>query len=168
MINVMPLTRAVPLLIVLAAIGSLATALIAEHVYKLEPCILCIYQRLPFVATGVLALLALRLEKFPDAVIAVIAVCGLIYLAGSGIAFYHVGVEQHWWLSGCTGELFTGGSVADLKASLMSKPEKPCDDIDWTLFGISMATYNVAYSGGLGLLSLGAAMQMSKSRKTKA
>ena len=48
----------------------------------------------------------------------------------------------------------------------MQKPEKACDDIDWTLFGISMATYNVAYSGGLGLLSLGAAMQMSKSRKS--
>jgi disulfide bond formation protein DsbB len=162
----MPMTRAIPLLIVLVAIGSLASALVAEYVYRLEPCILCIYQRLPFIATGVLALLALKMERFPVAVIGIIAVCGLIYLAGSGIAFYHVGVEQHWWLSGCSGELFTGGSVADLRAGLMSKPEKPCDDIDWTLFGISMATYNVAYSGGLGLLSLGAAMQMSKTRKT--
>lgn len=158
-------TRAIPLLIVFIAIGSLASALVAEHVYKLEPCILCVYQRLPFIATGLLALLALKMEKFPAMIIAVIAVCGLVYLTGAGIAFYHVGVEQHWWVSGCTGELSGNISVADLKASLMSKPEKACDDIDWTLFGISMATYNVAYSGGLGLLSLGAAMQMSKSRK---
>lgn len=167
MINIMPLTRAIPLLIVLVAIGTLAVALTAEYVFKLEPCILCLYQRLPFVATGVLALLALRLEKFPAAVIGIIAVCGLIYLTGSGIAFYQVGVEQHWWLSECTGELSTGLSVADLKAALTKKPEKPCDEIDWTLFGISMATYNVAYSAGLGLLSLAAAMQMSKSRKSQ-
>jgi len=162
----MTMIRIVPLFIVLVAIGTLAAALTAEHVFKLEPCILCIYQRLPFVATGVMGLIALRMENFPVAVVALIALSGLAYLSGSGIAFYHVGVEQHWWLSGCSGELSGNLTVTDLKASLMQKPEKACDDIDWTLFGISMATYNVAYSGGLGLLSLGAAMQMSKSRKS--
>lgn len=34
-------------------------------------------------------------------------------------------------------------SLADLKAQLAVKQEKPCDIVDWRFFGLSMATYNV-------------------------
>ena len=39
----------------------------------------------------------------PAARRAALALAGLTFLAGAAIAFFHVGVEQHWWrgMAGC-------------------------------------------------------------------
>ncbi|MBT4932550.1 MAG: disulfide bond formation protein B [Rhodospirillaceae bacterium] len=162
----MPFNRLIPAFIFLVTVGALSLALTAQHVYRLEPCILCLYQRIPFIVTGLLAVLALRLKASSVLIPLIIIICGLVYLVGAGIAVYHVGVEQHWWLSGCSGTLSDTVSLQDLRSSLMQKPEKSCDDVDWTLFGISMATYNVIGSGVLGMASIAAGIQLSKTRKT--
>ncbi len=161
----MTLSRLIPAFIFLVAIGALATALSAQHLFKLEPCILCLYQRIPFIATGLLAVLALRLKPSSPLIPLLVILCGLIYLGGAGIAIYNVGVEQHWWISGCSGRLTDNVTVDQLRASLMQKPVKACDDVDWTLYGISMATYNVAFSSALGLASIAAGIQLSKTGK---
>lgn len=160
--GVMSLERLTPLFILLASAASLLTALTAEYGFGVDPCILCTYQRIPFAVTAVLALIALRLDASSPLLVPIIIICGLAYLGGAGVAVYHVGVEQHWWVSGCTGTLAENVSLDQLKASLMQKPEKPCDQLDWTLFGISMATYNVVYSGVLGLASLAAGLKIRK------
>jgi disulfide bond formation protein DsbB len=142
--------RLVPLAVLGLSVGALATAYIAEIFFGLEPCPLCLYQRIPFALTGVLALLALagplsgRLER------TVINVCGLVFLIGGAIAVYHVGVEQHWWASAAC----PGGSPATLtfeqmQQALTSGEPKACDTVDWRLFGISMAGYNIVYSFAL-------------------
>ena len=65
------------------------------------------------------------------------------------MAFYHVGVEQHWWgsFAACGGELATDLTLEDLKAQLGGGniPRKPCDRIDWELFGLSLAGYNAGH-----------------------
>jgi disulfide bond formation protein DsbB len=157
--------RLIPIGILLASLGSLSFALTSQIVFDKDPCILCLYQRVPFVVTALLAVLALRLNKSSSLIPLVVILCGLIYLIGAGIAVYHVGVEQHWWISGCSGALADSVTLDQLRASLMQKAEKACDDIDWTLFGISMATYNVFFSSGLGLGTVVAGMQLSKTRK---
>jgi len=156
------LERLVPLALVVIAIGALAMALTAEHVFRLEPCILCLYQRIPYVATGILGLLALRLEKSLGLLAFAVALAGLAYLGGAGIAAYHVGVERHWWMSGCTGQLADGMTIEQLRASLLARPEKPCDDVDWTLFGLSITTYNMVFSAIIGAATLAAAWRMVK------
>ncbi|NQU57638.1 MAG: disulfide bond formation protein B [Rhodospirillales bacterium] len=161
----MPLNRLIPAFIFLVAIGTMALALSAQYIFKLDPCILCLYQRVPFVLTGLLAVMALRLKVSSPLIPLIIILCGLIYLSGAGIAIYHVGVEQHWWVSGCTGDLSETVTLDQLRASLMQKPAKSCDDVDWTLYGISMATYNVFFSGMFGMASIAAGMQLSKTRK---
>jgi disulfide bond formation protein DsbB len=45
-------------------------------------------------------------------------------------------------------------------AALQEKPEKSCGDIDWTLFGVSMATYNTVISALLAVLSIWAWRQL--------
>jgi len=161
-IGTMSLRRLFPVLIVAVALGAISMALWAEHVQKLEPCILCLYQRVPFIVTGLLALMALRFHRNSGAIVVLVGLCGLTYLAGAGVAVYQVGVEQHWWVSGCSGSLPGEMNMDQFKASLLARPEKPCDAVDWTIFGFSIATYNVAFSGGAGLLSLFAARQMMK------
>ncbi len=144
--------RLVPFGILAASVGALATAYTAQYAFGLEPCILCLYQRVPYALAGVLGLGALLLpngEKEEQARAWAVAACGLVFLTGAGIAFYHVGVEQHWWVSAACG--VSGGSevpktVEDLRQMLTEKPPKACDDVDWTLFGLTMATYNIGAS----------------------
>ena len=155
----MSLARLMPLAVLLASAGALAAAYTAEIALTLEPCVLCLYQRLPFAVAGLLAMGALAR---PNLATAAMALGGVAFIAGAGIATYHVGVEQHWWVSaaGCGGELPPPISVAELKQALLNKPPKVCDQVDWSLFGISMAGYNIAYSSALAVMALTGARRM--------
>ena len=143
---------------------ALANAYIAEYGFGLEPCILCLYQRVPYAVAGVLGLAALT---SPRARVRAVAVAGGVFLVGAVLAFYHVGVEQHWWASvaACGGAGDVGGpaTVDELRQMLTREsPVKACDEVDWTLFGLSMATYNVGVSLALGTASLLAANQLRR------
>ncbi len=150
--------RHLPAFLVLAGAGPLAIAYYAQFFQAAEPCILCLYQRVPFALITVAGLVAwFRPTLAP--LMGMLA--GVLFLSGMGIAIYHVGVEQHWWVSSCTGALPTEMSIADFQKQLLV-PEKACDDIDWTLFGVSMATYNVAYSLMLALISFTGAVKLKR------
>ena len=146
-----------------ASAAALANAYTAEYVFGLEPCILCLYQRIPYAIAGVVGAAALFM---PSLRAPVVAVAGVVFLSGAVLAFYHVGVEQHWWVSAaaCAGGGGDGpATVDDLRQLLMqAKPVKACDQVDWTLFGLSMATYNVALSLALATASLWAADQLRR------
>ena len=151
-------SRLVPFAILAASIGALATAYTAELAIGIEPCILCLYQRIPYALAGTLALAALLAPGERVKVWAVIG-AGVAFLAGAEIAFYHVGVEQHWWRSLASCGVAAGDpepeTVEELRRLLtQARPAKACDEIDWTLFGVSMATYNVAASLALAVGSL--------------
>ena len=153
--------RYVPIVLLLIAFTALGSAYTAEFAYNLEPCVLCIYQRIPFAVIGVLGVLAYLLEG-RMAMVVLTALAGIVLLIGAGLASYHVGVEQHWWASvaSCGGASDQALSMKQFQALLQQKPEKACGEVDWTMFGISMATYNVAFSGVLGLGGLWAAIKM--------
>lgn len=82
---------------------------------------------------------------------------GLTVWVGGGIAAYHAGIEQQWWAgpSSCSGAA-TPGSLDALRAQIFAAPIKSCDEIAWSLFGISMAGYNALLSlaTGAGVLWL--------------
>ena len=147
--------------ILIISLGALANAYVAQYVYGFEPCRLCLYQRVPYAVTALLAIIAFFLASGGGRV-AMAALCAGAYLAGAGIAFYHVGVEQHWWLSECTGALARDLSIEEMKAQLMSKPQKPCDDVEWTFLGLSMATYNAVFSLALAAASLAGARLLAR------
>ncbi len=159
MLGTMPLARLVPLAILLASVGALGAAYMAQYAFDLEPCILCLYQRVPFATAALLAMAAL---KWPRFAVYACALSGMLFAAGAGIAAYHVGVEQHWWVSaaGCGGQLPPPMSAEEFKQALLSPPPKPCDEVEWSLFGISMAGYNVAYSSALAVMALTGARRM--------
>ena len=152
----MPVFRSPLHLILLASAGALAAALTAQYGFGLRPCILCLYQRVPYVVAAILALAGLAGPRAWRGHPLLLALCGLVFLADTGISSFHVGVEQHWWagLAACTGEgQAVAGSVEDLKAMLAGPPPPRCDQIPWSLFGISMAGYDVFATFALAAFS---------------
>jgi disulfide bond formation protein DsbB len=135
---------ALELLVISAAV--VGGALLSEHVGGLRPCELCLYQRWPWYATIALTLVLVLVGGRRGAV-PVLALCGVILLAGAALAFYHVGVEQHWFAgpTACSGAA-AADSVEALKAQIMGTAPARCDEIAWSLFGISMAGWNLIAS----------------------
>jgi len=147
-------------LVGLAAILMLAGAYGFEYLGDLPPCELCWWQRYAHMAAIPVALMAAALDmparktEPGGSIYAALAffLLALIFATGTGIAAFHVGVEQDWWEgpTACT-TLTLEGSLEDMFNTLVKAPVVRCDDIAWSLFGISMAGYN-------GLISLGLAL----------
>ena len=157
-----PHDRRLPIFVLLASVAALASAYTAQYGFGLRPCVLCLTQRVPFAVAGGLALLALLRPVSWQRIL--MALAGLAFLVNSGIAVYHVGVEQKWWMSSCASSAGPKPALGDLK-SLMSQPadEPRCDEPAWQWHGITMAGLNIVFSGGLALV-VAAALTRRKSR----
>ena len=152
--------RATGALIFGASLAILGTAFGFQYLAALEPCPLCVYQRYPYAVAIGLSAVALALAGRPPLAgpffaPALTALCGAAFAVGAGVAAYHVGVEQSWFLASeaCTGPVFDAVDVEDLRAQLEATPVAQCDQVAWSLFGISLAGYNLIASAALAGLS---------------
>ncbi len=141
------------LLLAVACFGSLAFALTMQFGFDVQPCELCLWQRMPFVSAGVLALLCLVARPYARWFLGLAA---LLLLANSGLAVFHSGVERHWWewVSACTGSALSRvNSIEDLRQQLLATPVVRCDKISWSIFGLTMANINIVFSAALALFA---------------
>jgi disulfide bond formation protein DsbB len=141
-------------LIAAASAGALGLAYTAQYGFALWPCGLCWAQRAPYAAALVFAAISLTRAVDGPTRRQVALLCAALFLFNAGFAFYHVGVEQHWWPgpTECLGRPQTF-STEDLMSALTQTGRTGCDEVAFSLFGISMAGYNVIASlvlaGGL-------------------
>ena len=130
-------------LITLAAFGSFALLAGAFFFQFLgyAPCKMCLWQRYPHGVAVVIGLLAILLSRFQTQ-LAVLG--GLAALTTAGIGIYHTGVERDWWEgpTSCTGSGQMGGDLLSTDIA----PIVMCDDVTWSLLGLSMASYNALIS----------------------
>lgn len=134
------------LLLFLFCLAALSTAYFVEYGLGIEPCVLCLYQRIPYVAVGLFSIFAMIGKPGSFTQQAALSGCGIAFLVGASLAFYHFGVEEKWWSAACSGAQSMDMSLDDLKASIMSEPLKPCDSRDWVMFGLSITVYNTVVS----------------------
>ena len=151
-------SRWIALAALLACAAALAVARGAEAWLGLVPCAFCLLERKPYEAGAVLAALAMALPaRFARPVLWLVA--GVV-LAGAGLSFVHVGVEQHWWpdpLPSCSAPDFSGMTASQRLAAMPARPAKPCEDPDFLVPGlpISMTQMGLGYASitaaGLGI-----------------
>lgn len=150
---------------------SLGAAFFAEGFLGLEPCHLCIYQRYPFALGALIGLAGLGKRRNPSVSIGLLALSCFNYLTNTGIAFYHTGVERHWWESTelCKLPDFAAKGQS-LIENILSNPGGRCDEIPWAdpLLGLSMANYNVILCAGLAVLCALSALLVRKTLNTEA
>jgi disulfide bond formation protein DsbB len=132
----------VVLLISLLVIGG---ALAFQFVGRLIPCEICLAERWPwYAAIPIAGLFLLWRPRWP----LVALVFALVFLGSSGLGFYHVGVEQGF-LPGpdaCTAPRTAGLTAEELTRQILSAPVVRCDEVQWSLFGVSLAGFNLALS----------------------
>jgi disulfide bond formation protein DsbB len=139
--------------LVVAAIG-IATILGAwffQYGLGLQPCPLCLEQRLPYYVAIPLALLIVLASqrRAPRGIVAGgLLVVALLMLWSVGLAAYHAGVEWHWWAgpTDCSGPVTGLGSANDLMKRLQTVSVVRCDEAAWRFLGLSLAGYNVLIS----------------------
>ncbi|MFM7345443.1 MAG: disulfide bond formation protein B [Tagaea sp.] len=149
-------------LVAAAGAAILGAALAFQYLGGLAPCELCYWQRYPFwvaIPAGVAA------ACLPAARPYLLALAGVALAIGAGVAVFHVGVEQQWWQgTQACGARGPAASIEELRARLLGAPVVRCDAPQWALFGVTMAGYNVALSGGLALFALIGARRAWKER----
>lgn len=144
------------------AIAALAAAFTAEYGFGLLPCTVCFWQRVPYAMTALLGALSL-MPAVPtrERRVVLFHLVGLLAI-DAGLAFYHVGVELHWWPgpSYCSGGGRAGVSLGDLMSALGKAGSPSCDQPTY-LFGgpISMAGYNLILASLLAAFALKAALK---------
>jgi disulfide bond formation protein DsbB len=123
----------------LACFGGVGLALWIQTRYNLEPCPLCISQRIVLMSLGVLFLLAALLGKFPR-VFAALHV--LTALGGAGVAI------RHWWIQAHKESMIADCGVGfdymfenfplEKALTLVFRGTGDCAAIDWTFLGLTI------------------------------
>lgn len=144
----------------LACAGLMAYALYAEYVLFLDPCPLCIFQRLAVITLGIVFLLA-AIHNPPGTGRRVYGgLVGLVALAGAGIAGWHVYVQ-----SLPADEVASCGPTPDLSRIFENNPvaealsivftgSGECSSIDWTFLGLSMPAWVLVAVLALGIFGV--------------
>ncbi len=119
----------------------LGGAYLSEYGFGLPPCEMCWWQRYPHFAAVGLALLST--VTAPKRLL--IALAAFAVLVSGLIGGFHAGVEYGWWegLTSCA-TLDLGGR--DPLDAIMNAPLVRCDEVPWSLFGISLAGWNFLIS----------------------
>ena len=139
--------RAARLLAFAVPAALLGGAYIGQYTFHLVPCEMCWWQRYAhFAALGLAALGLLRPSLRLLTWLAALAI-----LIGGLLGAYHAGVEYGWWegLTACTSETALGANPLD---AIMNAPLIRCDQVQWSLLGISLAGFNFLISVPAALL----------------
>ena len=135
-------------LIVPAAL--LGGALISQYAGGLYPCEMCHWQRWPHAAAILLAILALLSPLRAARTRMTVMLAAFLIAVSGAIGLFHAGVEYGWWegITRCT----TNGATS--LEDILAVPLVRCDQVQWSLFGISLAGFNAILSlGGAGLIA---------------
>ena len=118
---------------------SLAAALYVEYILGFKPCILCIYQRVPYAIALLISLIAIYTGNKKLLLLILVLTFGASFL----LSGYHVGIEKGIIepIFSCTGDNINVLEKEEILKSLnIIQPD--CKDVDFSIFGISLATLN--------------------------
>lgn len=133
------------LAILIVNILVILSALFIEFFLKVKPCILCIYQRYPYYIITFLSLIYF-LKK--DLKILLILLIILTSLASIILSTYHVGIETGLIeeTTSCKTSLNNNLSKDAILKQLESNLASSCKEVNFKLFGFSLASINIILS----------------------
>ena len=139
--------------LLILSVFSILFAFYVEYVLGHKPCNLCLLQRIPYILTIILIIIVTIFKNLQRLVFLLLS---LIFLLGTLLSLYHVGIEQGLISESfvCTDNLDT--SITD-KAEILRQLENKavsCKDVTFTIIGISLATINTFISLVIAIITL--------------
>ena len=129
----------------------LGGAYVAQYGFGLYPCEMCWWQRYPHFAALGLATAGFFVPPYRLWT----ALAALAILASGLIGGFHAGVEYGWW-EGFTTCAAAAANGRDPLAAIMDAPLVRCDEIQWSLMGVSLAGFNflISTAGAIAIFTL--------------
>ena len=143
----------------LASVIGMSFALFLEHVQGLEPCPLCVFQRIGLIGLGLITLIAFLHNPKSNALKRAYSFIGLLAISWSaGVAGRHVWL-QHLpanEVPSCGPGLDYWVDTLPLKSVFENvlKGSGECAMVDWTFLGQSLPTWSLLFFAVLALVSV--------------
>ena len=142
----------------------LLSAYFIEYVLGYEACNLCLFGRIPYFFVIIFSLLFFFFKKLKKILLILIFVS---FIFGILIAFYHFGVEQGFFDESLICKIKGLGqnmSASELLQELEDKKLKSCKNVNFKIFGLSLATINLLVSLVLSIITLNNILKNEKNK----
>ncbi|MDA7637597.1 disulfide bond formation protein B [Candidatus Pelagibacter sp.] len=132
-------------LILLISIIALISVFFIEFILGHQPCNLCILERIPYFLAIIVILLNYKFIEFEKFFIFFLTI---IFLFGTALSLYHLGIEQGLIQESLVCDLKSGSNLLSKEEILKQLQEKSvsCKDVTFKMFGLSLTSYNVLIS----------------------
>ena len=124
---------------------SLIAAYFIEYILGHQPCNLCLIERIPYMGALIIIIINLKfnyLEKY------LILLLIFVFLAGTMISLYHLGIEQSFITESLVCDLKNSSKILSKEEILQQLQQKmvSCKDVTFKIFGFSLTTLNIIIS----------------------
>jgi len=132
-------------LILLISIIALISAFFIEYILGHQPCNLCTLERIPYFLAIIVILLNYKFIEFEKFFILFLTI---LFLFGTVLSLYHLGIEQGLIQESLVCDLKSGSNLFSKEEILKQLQEKSvsCKDVTFKIFGLSLTSYNILIS----------------------
>tara|TARA_Y100000780_G_C13490439_1_gene342072 strand:+ start:33 stop:509 length:477 start_codon:yes stop_codon:yes gene_type:complete len=149
--------------ILFISIFALIAAYFVEYILGYKPCNLCLIERLPYFFAIIIIFLYLTINRFEKLIFIFL---GLIFASGTILSFYHFGIEQGFFKESlvCISNDEINSLIKEDLIKELQKKVVSCKDVQFTLFGLSLATINTIISFILSVIIIKIFLNYEKNR----
>ena len=132
-------------LIFLISLLSLISAYFIEYILGHQPCNLCLIERIPYMGALIIIIINFKLNYLEKYFILLLL---FIFLAGTLISLYHLGIEQGFITESLVCDLKNSSKILSKEEILQQLQQKivSCKDVTFKIFNFSLTTLNVLIS----------------------
>ena len=132
-------------IIFLVSTVALLSAFFIEYILGHQPCNLCIFERIPYLLAIIIILFNLKFNQFEKFFILSLVI---VFLFGTILSLYHLGIEQGFIQESLVCDLKSGSNLLSKEEILKQLQEKDisCKDVTFKIFGLSLTSYNILIS----------------------
>ena len=150
-------------IILIISIIALSSAYFIEYILNYKPCNLCWIERLPYFLAIIIIFIGISLNRFEKIIFISL---GLIFTSATILSLYHVGIEKGFFEESLV--CVSNNEINILnKEDLLKEFQKTvvsCKDVEFTLFGLSLATINGIISFILSVITFKLFLNYEKNR----
>jgi len=140
-------------IILFLSIFALVGAYFVEYALDYKPCNLCMLQRIPYIIILILVIPTLILKKFEKTIFILLS---LIFISATILSLYHFGIEQGFIEESavCSANQENLNLTKEDILEKLNTNTISCKDVDFKIFGFSLATINAFISLILSIITL--------------